>query len=111
MSGDELDPVALAIKAVHAEGGQPLTKDEAIAFLARPIYLGRGMPPVPEPGRRGPKPKKTPYDIAHTRRADLWRRLVLLPKNGEDGPRRSLGSPTSRQNAGIFLIPALAEQR
>lgn len=84
MSHDDLGLVAQAIKAIHAEGGQRLTREEAVEFLSRRFYLGPGLPPTPEPGRRGPKPKKTVYDLAYERRADLWRRLVLLPKSGED---------------------------
>jgi hypothetical protein len=59
-------------------GGRYLSDKEALEFICRPIILGK---PTVQPGRRGPKSKKSQYDLAYERRKDPYRRLVKL-KNG-----------------------------
>lgn len=82
---DEEDPrhdpgaALAAIKAIHAAGGRTLGRDEAIAFLTRPINMGMPKALDKAPGVRGPKRKKTQYDLAFERRRDLYRKLVKLP--------------------------------
>lgn len=65
------------IKEAHATGGQKMGVDEQIEFITRPLYLG---PPALIPrGKRGPKTKRTQYDLALERRKGPFQRLVRLP--------------------------------
>lgn len=66
------------IKQVHAAGGTPLSKREAVEFVGRHIDMG---PPEPVTKARGRKPLRvrTQYELAHARRRGLHRRLVKLP--------------------------------
>lgn len=66
----------------HAAGGGPLSKEEAIEFLTRRIYLGGPKVRESKPGKRGPKFRKTQYDEARESRLDLYRKLVKLPRIG-----------------------------
>ena len=50
------------IKEIHAKGGRQLTKEEIVEFIKHPIYLGLPTPILG--GKRGPKPKRTKYDLA-----------------------------------------------
>ncbi|MBF3536946.1 hypothetical protein [Burkholderia pseudomallei] len=80
--GDE--PEALRrIKELRAAGGTPLTRDETVEFITRPIWMGYPEPQnqQSEPKRRGRPAKRvrTQYDHAIDRRKDLYRRLVKLP--------------------------------
>jgi hypothetical protein len=80
------DPVkALAlVKAAMAQArGQPApSREEWLQFIMWPIYMGRPRVQEKEPGERGPKFKKTQYDLAHERRRNLYRKLVKLPAQG-----------------------------
>lgn len=95
MTKPEHDPdaVAVLISETHAEGGQLLTNDQVVEFISKPINLGRtnhlGHYHVRADGvitfvsytaRRGPKSKKSKYDLAYERRQDIYRRLVKLKK-------------------------------
>ncbi|KGX55332.1 hypothetical protein [Burkholderia pseudomallei] len=71
------------MKQIHAKDGTPLTREQEIGFLVRPVYLG---PPESRRKARGRKPAWLPtqYDAAIQRRRDLYRRKVKLPilRNG-----------------------------
>jgi len=71
------DEVLAAMRAVHADGGRVLSRDEAIAFIAKPIHLGR--PKTRPYAGRGRRPTRTQYDEAGDRRKGLYQRLVRLP--------------------------------
>ncbi len=74
---DETEEAMRLIKAIHATGGRKLTRDEALEFIVKPLYLG---PPEAMPsGKRGPKTKRTQYDAAYERRKGLFHRLKRLP--------------------------------
>jgi len=87
------DAVAVLISEIHADGGQLLTNDQVVEFISRPIYLGSAnhlghyhvradgvITFVSDTARRGPKSKKSKYDLAYERRQDIYRRLVKLKK-------------------------------
>jgi len=66
------------IKQVHAAGGTPLSKEQAIEFVGRPVYMGLPDPVTKARGRK-PLRVRTQYELALARRRDLHRRLVKLP--------------------------------
>jgi hypothetical protein len=76
---DEQAALAL-IKKIHAAGGQRLTKDEVLEFIAKPVYMG----PVERlpAGKRGKRTKRTQYDEATTRRKRVYHKLKRLPESG-----------------------------
>ncbi|TVO65935.1 hypothetical protein [Denitromonas ohlonensis] len=66
-----------AINATHTNGGRLLSKQDAIEFITKPIYLGH---PKTAPYRgRGRRPTRTQYDDALDRRKGPYQRLVNLP--------------------------------
>jgi len=71
------DEVLAAMRDALADGGRALSRDEAIAFIAKPINLGR--PQTPPYAGRGRRPTRTQYDEAGDRRKGLYQRLVRLP--------------------------------
>jgi hypothetical protein len=75
----ELDPAPLQIKAIHARGGQPLTKAEVIELLERPMYLGMPKPIPPKARGRKPKNVRTQYDESYELRRGWIYRLKKLP--------------------------------
>lgn len=90
----EPDAVAVLISEIHADGGQLLTNDQVVEIISKPINLGRTnrlghyhvradgvITFVSDTARRGPKSKKSKYDLAYERRKDIYRQLVKL-KNG-----------------------------
>ena len=66
-----------ALKRAHVSGGREFSKSEAIDEITKPRYLG--PPATVSKSKRGPKTKRTQYDLAYDRRKDLYRRLVRLP--------------------------------
>lgn len=84
------------MKAIHAAGGTPLTDDEVLEFITRPIWMGAPKVPERPPGTAGPKPKRTQYDLAFDRRKDLYRKRVKLPAFRPKGSaaRRLIGART-----------------
>lgn len=75
----------MLIKAAHAAGGRSMSKDEAVEFLQRRVWLGIPKPIKKARGRR-PKHEKTQYDAASKRRLGRFYRLTRLP-----GLRRGRG--------------------
>jgi len=75
------EEVLRLIKVARASA-RPLTRDEMIESLTRSVNMGWPETPEKAPGVRGPKYKKTQYDLAHERRRDLYRKLVKLPGLG-----------------------------
>lgn len=85
------------IKQVLAKG-RPLTRSEKVEFITGIIWMGYPQPvepraeaddlvgqqPVPSK-RRGPKSKKTQYDLALERRKRPYQLLKRLPASGEVG--------------------------
>ncbi|WP_334042663.1 hypothetical protein [Burkholderia ambifaria] len=71
------------IKQVHAAGGTPLIKRQAIEFVTRHVNMGSPEPITKARGRK-PSRARTQYELALARRRDLHRRLVKLPilRNG-----------------------------
>lgn len=70
------------IQEIRARGGHVLSDQAALTFITKPFKLFS----IPMK-RRGPKTKKSPYDLANERRKDAYRRLVTLRK----GVRRGTG--------------------
>ena len=84
-----------AIKAAHRTGGRPLSVEEAIEFITRPIHMG---PSTPIPAKaRGRKPTRNQYDEALARRRPIYDRLVRAPER-----RRS--AKVARHKAGEPLL-------
>lgn len=78
LSGHENCPTLLpALKDALLKHGRELSKEEAIEFLQRPIWLG--PPKLVARGKRGPQSKRNQYDLAVARRREPLRRLKKLP--------------------------------
>lgn len=65
------------LKEILRGPGRPMLRDEAIAFINQPMFLVR---PTAQPGKRGPKKRRTVYDEAFDRRRGIYHRLVRLPE-------------------------------
>jgi len=65
------------IKEARMEGGSALTKEQAVKFVTRRVWMGWPTPAVSS--SRGPKPTRTQYGEAYKRRRDLYRRWLIAP--------------------------------
>ena len=98
------DSAVALIKNLHHKGGKESNRDDAIAFITQPIWMG--LPKKISAMARGRKPKKTQYDLAYERRKGLHHRWVRLPENGLSG---GLGKRRSTQNLREQIL-ALADK-
>jgi hypothetical protein len=80
------------IKSIHAKGGRHLSREEKIAFLENPPALLNGGECLPA-SSRGPRTKRTYYDLRYERLKGKYHRLKRLPESGAD----------SRRGAGLVL--------
>ena len=76
---DSVAAVLAAIKAIHAAGGAPMTKEETIAFITMPVHLGPPQRLKLKGVGRGPQSRDTQYDRAHERRKLIFHKLVRNP--------------------------------
>lgn len=75
------------MKAVHAGGGRRQSNDEVIRFLESPPALLNGTESLP-PGKRGPRTRRTWYDLQYERSKAIYHLLKRLPD-----ARRQTGLP------------------
>lgn len=74
------DEASRLLREMFREGGRPLTADETIEFIARPIFIPCGHLPIAWSGK-GRKPTKTRYEYSAGLRRGLYHNLVRLPAN------------------------------
>lgn len=84
---EALERLALdAIKAIHRNGGRELSQAEAVAFIARPVYIVGGRRPI------RPKAKKTRIQFSSELRRGVFHKLVRLPTVRAEAKRTRRGA-------------------
>ena len=92
-----------------ATTGRPLSLEETIEFINRPVSLG--FPEAIAGGKRGPKPKRNQYDLAYERRKGLYHKLVRWPQAGAQA-RRKIGDNSMESVAAIVKeLPPTTKRR
>lgn len=103
------DEAEQQVKDIFATAGRSLSLEEKIEFIYRRV--NHGFPKAIAGGKRGPKPKRTQYDLAYKLRRGLYNKLVRWPQAGAQA-RRKIGDNSMESVAAIVKqLPPTTKRR